>query len=113
MFAKVTVKYQHGKGSWKECTWVTNPDEATKLFEAQAIELIEQLRESPPGYSYTYQRDAQGEANRPPHGLNNFVVKRAQLERTAPARRKGPNSKPSIGSAGKRSRKRRPKNQSK
>jgi len=61
---------------WKECKWVATLQEATKLPYDSAIQLIEELKARSPGHQHVAERDEHSEANVPPYGLDNFVVRR-------------------------------------
>ena len=84
MFAKLNnlATFQTGDRfvesfSWMTCTWVETAREATKLPPQQAEQLVGELETREPGPQYTIERDEHGESNQPPHGLDNFVVRRA------------------------------------
>jgi len=62
---------------WRECSWADTTRGATKLSIDEAERLISQLNERQPGSVYVAERDENGEANVPPYGLDNFVVRRS------------------------------------
>jgi hypothetical protein len=64
---------------WKECSWVETTTEATKLPRELAERLMHELEQRESGPIYTVECDEKGESNQPPYGLDNFVVRRADL----------------------------------
>jgi hypothetical protein len=63
---------------WTDLNWVDAPQKATKLSHEHAVRLSEELVIKQPGRQYFVERDQAGEANLPPYGLDNFVVRREE-----------------------------------
>jgi hypothetical protein len=84
-FAKLSAFFQMPRpGSvylfdvgWSEIFWVQAPCNATKLSLRLAELLREELKHRQPQSAYEIQRDENGEKDVPPHGQDNFVIRRA------------------------------------
>lgn len=82
MFAVFTHFYRSSENPylqefWTQVRWVENPRQATKLSKLEADRRLEELKQHEATGSYNIERDESGEANLPPYGLDNWVVRKA------------------------------------
>jgi hypothetical protein len=80
-YAKLTrqflAKSEHrSEDSWTDIDWLPDETKASRLPHSQALWLIEELRARTQGVRYEAARDKTGEANLPPYGPDNWIVKR-------------------------------------
>jgi hypothetical protein len=84
MYAQLMGKYSFepepyvASTAWKDLNWVDAVQKATRLPYAEAVKLSEEITIRQPGHNYVVERDEHGEANLPPYGLDNFVVRREE-----------------------------------
>jgi hypothetical protein len=85
MYAKLNHQYAfspeaHVQSSgWKDCTWVDDLKQATRLAHDQATTLAIELIAKQVRFKYVLERDQNAERNPPPYGLDNFVVRRVDI----------------------------------
>ena len=82
-YAKLTRQFSAKSGhrsedAWTEIDWLPDETKASRLPHSQALWLVEELRARTQDVRYEAVRDEVGEANLPPHGLNNWLVKRTE-----------------------------------
>lgn len=80
MFARLSYQYRTIEGNVgldsQDLTWVANLAAATRFSQKEAQWLVAEMNRLHPGETYTLERDQDGEANCPPYGLDNFVVRK-------------------------------------
>jgi hypothetical protein len=64
------------ESAWVGLNWHASEKPATRLPKHEADSLVQELEVREPGPTYEAVRDSTGEANLPPYGLDNWIVKR-------------------------------------
>jgi hypothetical protein len=82
VYAQLVGKYSFGperhvtSTGWTGLNWLVEIQHATSLPYEEAVRLPKELAVKQSGHKYVVERDEHGEANRPPYGLDNFVLRR-------------------------------------